>query len=281
MKSNPTKPIRNNVWVWYKSGQCLLNGETQVFVCVIELEYGLCSALGKPWKKICSKQVEECDCKLPSLLSLILMQTTGKRAQNNIATNPGEFQKLGTKRYQSDKLSLEPKIIILETLILNSRTKSDSTALLSEGFPSECVRSVCVCGMALELFPAPLRGQAWAIRCDRACLAAAAAVFNTRGRDLGSVQCQSSFSGQGTPARAEGKGAPSLQSWASSAVSLLLLLPFLPSQSVILAPQSNCHTVNLLSPLLQLGSATEGMDYFQKSISIWEHISFWCAGSWV
>lgn len=138
MKSNPTKPITNNVWVWYKSGQCLLNGETQVFVCVIELEYGLRSALGKPWKKICSK--------LPSLLSLILMQTTGKRAQNNIATNPGEFQKLGTKRYQSDKLSFEPKIIILETLILNSRTKSDSTALLSEGFPSECVRSVCVCG---------------------------------------------------------------------------------------------------------------------------------------
>lgn len=131
-------------------------------------------------KIISSKQVVECDCKFPSLLSLILMQSTGKHAQNNIATNPGEFQKLGTKRYQSDKLSFEPKIIILETLILNSRSKSDGTAVLSAGFPSECVRSVCVCGMALEPFPAPLRGQAWAIRCDRVCLAAAA-LFNTRG----------------------------------------------------------------------------------------------------
>ncbi|KAF2977349.1 hypothetical protein EK904_006256 [Melospiza melodia maxima] len=83
--------------------------------------------------------------------------SSGKHAQNNIATNPGEFQKSGTKRYQSDKLSFEFKIIILETLILNSRTKSDSTAVLSERFPSECVRSICVCGRALELFPAPAR----------------------------------------------------------------------------------------------------------------------------
>lgn len=73
-----------------------------------------------------------------------------------------EFQKLGTKRYQSDKLSFEFKIIILETLILNSRTKSDSTAVLSGYFPSECVRSICVCGMALELFPAPgLSSEVW------------------------------------------------------------------------------------------------------------------------
>lgn len=146
-------------------------------------------------EKICSKQVVECDCKLPSLLSLIPMQSSGKHAQNNIATNPGEFQKSGTKRYQSDKLSLEFKIIILETLILNSRTKSDSTAVLSERFPSECVRSICVCGTAIELFPAPavLRGQAWAIRCDRECWAAAAAVFSHRTGALVSVQCQGSF----------------------------------------------------------------------------------------
>lgn len=31
--------------------KCLLNGETQVFVCVIESEYGLCPALEKLWKK--------------------------------------------------------------------------------------------------------------------------------------------------------------------------------------------------------------------------------------
>lgn len=66
-------------------------------------------------KKICSTQVVERDCKLPSLLSLIPMQSSRKRAQNNIAINPGEFQKLGTKRYQSDKLSFEFKITILET----------------------------------------------------------------------------------------------------------------------------------------------------------------------
>lgn len=98
-----------------------------------------------------------------------------------------------------------------------------------------------------------------------------------RAGHLGSV---SRALGQDTPAHAEGKGALSLQSWASSAVSLLLLLPFLPSPER--DPSStNCHTVKLLSPLLQLGSAAEGMDYFQQSISIWEHISFWCAGSWV
>lgn len=85
-------------------------------------------------KKICSKPVVECDCKLPSLLSLIPMQSSRKCAQNNIATSPGEFQKLGTKRYQSDKLSFEFKIIILEMLILNSRTKSGSAAVLSEHF---------------------------------------------------------------------------------------------------------------------------------------------------
>lgn len=123
----------------------------------------------------------ECYCKLPSLLSLIPMQSSGKCAQNNIATSPGEFQKLGTKGYQSDKLSF--KIIILEMLILNSRIKSGSTAVLSERFPSECSRSISVCGMALEPFPAPapLRGRAWAIRCDRVCLAAAA-VFQHTGR---------------------------------------------------------------------------------------------------
>lgn len=111
------------------------------------------------------------------------MQSSGKCAQNNIATSPGEFQKLGTKGYQSDKLSF--KILILEMLILNSRIKSGSTAVLSERFPSECIRSISVCGMALEPFPAPvpLRGQAWAIRCDRVCLAAAAAaVFQHTGR---------------------------------------------------------------------------------------------------
>lgn len=116
-------------------------------------------------KKICSKQVVECDCKLPSLLSLIPMQSSGKHAQSNIATSLGEFQKLGTKRYQSDKLSFEFKIFILEMLILNSRMKSGSTAVLSERFPSECIRSISVSGMALVV----LWGQAWALRCDRDC----------------------------------------------------------------------------------------------------------------
>lgn len=32
--------------------KCLLNGETQVFVCVIELKCGSCPAFGKLWKKI-------------------------------------------------------------------------------------------------------------------------------------------------------------------------------------------------------------------------------------
>jgi len=31
--------------------KCLLNGETQVFVCVIELNYGLCPAFGNLWGK--------------------------------------------------------------------------------------------------------------------------------------------------------------------------------------------------------------------------------------
>lgn len=68
----------------------------------------------------------------------------------------------GPRGTKVTKLSFEFKIIILETLILNSRTKSDSTAVLSERFPSECVRSISVCGRALELLPAParLRGQA-------------------------------------------------------------------------------------------------------------------------
>lgn len=32
--------------------KCLLNGQTQVFVCVIELKCGLCPAFGKLEKKI-------------------------------------------------------------------------------------------------------------------------------------------------------------------------------------------------------------------------------------
>lgn len=113
-----------------------------------------------------------------------------------------------------------------------------------------------------------LRGQAW----QRGVTGCAA-----QGRAF--RECQSSF-GAGHSCTCWRKGALSLQSWASSAVSLLLLLPFLPSPER--DPSStNCHTVKLLSPLLQLGSAAEGMDYFQQSISIWEHISFWCAGSWV
>lgn len=79
----------------------------------------------------------------------------------------------------------------------------------------------------------------------------------------------------------ERTGSLSLQSWASFACLCCFCCLSSPAQSLILAPQSNCHTVNLLSPLLQLGSATEWMDYFQKSIGIWEHISFRCAGSWV
>lgn len=31
--------------------ECLLNGEIQFLVCVIELEYGLCPAFGKCWGK--------------------------------------------------------------------------------------------------------------------------------------------------------------------------------------------------------------------------------------
>lgn len=228
-------------------------------------------------KKIYSKQVVECDCKLPSLLSLIPVQSSWKRAQNNIATNPGEFQKLGTKRYQSDKLSFDFKITILESLILNSRTKSDSPAVLSERFPSECLRSVCVCGAALEPFPAGARSglsaEVWHT------VLGCCAVF-TRGRAL-SAQCHWSCSPRGTPEHAEGKGALSVQSWASSAVSLLLLLPFLPSpecdsSSTIKLP----HSQPTVSPSAA-GACYWGMDYFQKSIAIWEHISFLCAGSWV
>lgn len=51
--------------------KCLLNGEIQFLVCVIELEYGLCPAFGKCWKNIYSKQVVKCDSKLLSLLFLI------------------------------------------------------------------------------------------------------------------------------------------------------------------------------------------------------------------
>lgn len=152
-------------------------------------------------KKICSKQVVECDCKLPSLLSLIPMQSSGKHAQSNIATSLGEFQKLGTKRYQSDKLSFEFKIFILEMLILNSRIKSGSAAVLSERFPSECIRSISVSGMA----PAPLRGQAWAIRCDRVCLAAAAA-FQHTGR--GFSECSESVELHGAEPFSSCPGAP-------------------------------------------------------------------------
>lgn len=57
--------------------KCLLNGETQVSVCVIELKYGLYPAFGKLWKKlICSKQVVECDYKLLSLLFFMPMQSS-------------------------------------------------------------------------------------------------------------------------------------------------------------------------------------------------------------
>lgn len=139
--------------------------------------------LEKFGKKICSKQVVECDCKLPSLLSLMPMQSSRKRAQNNIATSPGEFQKLGTKRYQSDKLSFEFKIILLEMLILNSRTKSDSTAVPSECF-SLRMRKEHQClwdGTWAVPSPGATGGEAWAIRCDRECLAAAP-VLHTRGR---------------------------------------------------------------------------------------------------
>lgn len=233
-------------------------------------------------KKICSKQVVECDCKFPSLLPLIPVQSSRKRAQNNIATNPGEFQKLGTKRYQSDNLSFEFKITVLESLILNSSTKSGSPAVLCERFPSECIRSICVGGAALSRSQprhCEARPGHWGVtECARLLLLL---LCSATGQGSHWVLSASGAAARGSPEHAEGKGALSVQSWASSAVSLLLLLPFPPSQSVILAPQSNCHTVNLLSPLLQLGSATEWMDCFQKSIAIWEHISFLCAGSWV
>lgn len=48
--------------------KCLLNGEIQFLVCVIELEYGLCPAFGKCWEK---KVVVKRDSKLLSLLFLI------------------------------------------------------------------------------------------------------------------------------------------------------------------------------------------------------------------
>lgn len=227
-------------------------------------------------KKICSKQVVECDCKPPSLLPLIPMQSSRKHAQNNIATTPGEFQKLGTKRYQSGKLSFEFKTVILETLILNLRTKSDSPAVLSERFPSECGRSICVCGTQT---PA-LRGQAWAIRCDSDSVAAAA-VINTGAGHWVSAEC--SVPAELHPLLRMLKEREPVLFRAEHPLPCLCCFCCLssPAQSTIWAPQSNCHTVNLLSPLLQLASATVWMGYFQKSIDIWEHISFLCAGSWV
>lgn len=164
-------------------------------------------------------------------------------------------------------------------LILNWRTNSDSTAVISEHFPSECVRSICVCGVALEPFPAlALPGQAWVLRGGRVCLAAAAAVLNT-GQGSERVLSVSGAASPGALLRMLKEREPFL--FRAQHPLLCLCCLSSPAQSVILAPQSNCHTVNLLSPLLQLGSATEWMDYFQKSIGIWEHISFLCAGSWV
>lgn len=173
-----------------------------------------------------------------------------------------------------DKLSFEFKIIILETLILNSRTKSDSTAVLSERFPSECVRSICVCGRALELLPAPawLRGQAWAIT---ECAWLLLLLCSAHGAGpLVSVQCQCSSSAlsgravlqlpRGTPAHAEGKEREPFPSELSIlCLSLLLLLPFLPSperdpSSTVKLPHSQpalspsaagvCYWVNGLFP---------------------------------
>lgn len=56
-------------------------------------------------KKFRSKGVVECDYKLLSLLFVIAVQSSqGKRAQNDMAASLEAFQKLGTKRYQSEKL---------------------------------------------------------------------------------------------------------------------------------------------------------------------------------
>lgn len=129
--------------------------------------------------------------------------------------------------------------------------------------------------MALEPFPAPapLRGQAWAIRCDRVCLAAAAAaVFQHTGRGFSECSVSVELIGQSRSPAAPGhscacwrKGALSvqIQSWASFAVSLLPLLPFLPSpecdrSSTVKLPHSQpavspspagvCYWVNGLFP---------------------------------
>lgn len=183
------------------------------------------------------------------------MQSSGKCAQNNIATSPGEFQKLGTKRYQSDKLSFEFKIIILERLILNS----GSAAVLSLNvFPQNASGASVFAGWPLcPSQPRPgLSNKVWQSVLGCCCC------VPTRGR--GFSECSVSVELHravwlpwGTPVHAEGR-----EPFLFRAEHPLLCLCCLcclssPPQSVIVAPQSNCHTVNLLSPLLQLGSATE------------------------
>lgn len=68
--------------------------------------------------------------------------------------------RLGTRRYQSDKLFFELKIGILEMLTLNSSTKSDSAASHLRTFFHQNAREASVVyGMALVPFPSPAAVQ--------------------------------------------------------------------------------------------------------------------------